>query len=261
MPTLYSPGNATTLLNEYAAKYYKNSNSGITSGDLSSPNYGVQSRGGGGLQLQRSPSTNTSNPLPYKEPGSLNVRTRNPQQLNIRKPLNLKPPSPAQTQQGGISNALNRSLNFHRQQQASSGNRTSTSGPRGTTQAAKNINNFGSTRGNVASNSGTATVNNAYTPGQRSSAIQRWNAAANKTTSAPRTTTSPGQFAKQQAAQAATGVASTAALAKTKGGSRCRWCWCCRCWGWFIRSCCSKSSWCSCCFRYSCIRWWFIFRR
>ena len=260
MPTLYSPGNATTLLNEYAAKYYKNSNSGITSGDLSSPNYGVQSRGGG-FQLQRSPSTNTSNPLPYKESGSLTLRTRNPQQLNIRKPLNLKPPSPAQTQQGGISNALNRSLNFHRQQQASSGNRTSTSGPRGTTQAAKNINNFGSTRGNVASNSGTATVNNAYTPGQRSSAIQRWNAAANKTTSAPRTTTSPGQFAKQQGAQAITQVLRVQLYWQKLKEQGLPVLPCCRCWWWFIRSCCSKSSWCSCCFRYSCIRWWFIFRR
>ncbi|NEZ60340.1 hypothetical protein DXZ20_32795 [Leptolyngbyaceae cyanobacterium CCMR0081] len=116
--------------------------------------------------------------MPYKEPG-LNLK----RQLNLRRPLNLKP-APTPQQGHGLSNALNRSLQRHQHNFSQRGNRTSTSGPRGTTQSAQNITKFGSQTGNVASNSGTATTGSART----AHAIQTWNAAKRARFNAPQGT-------------------------------------------------------------------------
>lgn len=83
----------------------------------------------------------------------------------------------------GISNTLNRSLQHHRQQFSQGGNRTSTSGSRGTTQAAKNINRFGSNNANA-----TSPGSNITGSARTNAAIDAWNQAKNTTRNPPKGT-------------------------------------------------------------------------
>ncbi|MEM7063812.1 MAG: hypothetical protein AAF572_11690 [Cyanobacteria bacterium P01_B01_bin.77] len=153
--------------------------------------------GGSTPQLQKLPSTQPA-AKPFAEP---------PAPLNLRKPLNLSPrpldlkPAPLTTQRygagaspattlptsQGTSNALNRSLQRHQQTFSNGGSHTAPvpKGTRGLNQSAANINAFGSTKGNVASNAGTATTGSART----NAAIEAWNKAkASGTNAAPKGT-------------------------------------------------------------------------